>query len=91
MMRRHLATLINAIDNANRSQYTSELQSLTAEAEVLRDHLQEIDWYCHDIMEMDQKTIAEIRSYVRPPSSVHEIMAGTYLLLGYPEKSLLVM
>ncbi|KAL5013539.1 hypothetical protein ScPMuIL_007809 [Solemya velum] len=36
-------------------------------------------------MEMDNKTIAEIR-YLNPPTDVHKVMMATYLVLGHDEE-----
>lgn len=41
-------------------------------------------------MNLDQKTIAEIKSYTSPPDGVHQVMAATFLLLGSPEKQVRV-
>ena len=34
------------------------------------------------MLNLDSKTIAEIKSYNDPPNQVHKVMAGTYILLG---------
>ena len=34
------------------------------------------------MLNLDSKTIAEIKSYNDPPNEVHKVMAGTYILLG---------
>ena len=50
--------------------------------------------YCyrfkHDISDMDQTTVSEVRSYHHPPPGVHETMIATYMILGYPEPHLTV-
>ena len=37
---------------------------------------------------MNSATMAEIKSYQKPPYPVHEIMMATLILLGYEEKNL---
>ena len=39
-----------------------------------------------EILELKQSTVAEIRSYQKPPAIVHTVMTGTFLLLGNSEK-----
>ena len=39
-----------------------------------------------EILELKQSTVAEIRSYQKPPPIVHTVMTGTFLLLGNSEK-----
>ena len=39
-----------------------------------------------EILELKQSTVAEIRSYQKPPPIVHTVMTATFLLLGHPEK-----
>ncbi|KAK3097041.1 hypothetical protein FSP39_005809 [Pinctada imbricata] len=88
ILRRHPGILDTAINNVECSDYRSELSQQLETAKRLREHLTELDCYRHDILEMDQSTISEIRSYHHPPDGVHEVMMGTYLLLGYDEDKL---
>ena len=39
-----------------------------------------------EILELKQSTVAEIRSYQKPPAIVHTVMTGTFLLLGNSER-----
>ena len=39
-----------------------------------------------EILELKQSTVAEIRSYQKPPPTVHTVMTGIFLLLGNSEK-----
>ena len=43
-----------------------------------------------DILALDQRTISEIRSYKKPLPAIHDVMAATYIILGYKEKELKV-
>ena len=88
ILRRHPGILDKAIQDAESSQYQQELQSHIDRARALKDHQDELDNYRHDILEMDQACISEIRSYHHPPDGVHETMMSTYLILGYKEEQL---
>ncbi|XP_069137906.1 uncharacterized protein [Argopecten irradians] len=88
ILRRHPGVLDRAIENVEESPYQSNLQHYLDRARELRQHLTELDNYRHDILEMDQATISEIRSYHHPPDGVHETMMSTYLILGYDEDKL---
>lgn len=88
ILRRHPEVLDRAISRVESSEYRSELSHSLETAKRLREHLTELDQYRHDILTMDQLTISEIRSYHHPPDGVHEIMMGTYMLLGYEEEKL---
>lgn len=90
ILRRHPEVLDRAISRVESSDYRSELSHSLESAKRLREHLTELDQYRHDILTMDQLTISEIRSYHHPPDGVHEIMMGTYMLLGYEEEKLRV-
>lgn len=88
ILRRHPEVLDRAISRVESSEYRSELSHSLETAKRLREHLTELDQYRHDILTMDQLTISEIRSYHHPPDGVHEVMMGTYMLLGYEEEKL---
>ena len=38
-----------------------------------------------EILELKQSTVAEIRSYQKPPQIVHTVMTATFLILGHKE------
>ncbi|XP_048733175.2 uncharacterized protein LOC125649579 isoform X2 [Ostrea edulis] len=88
ILRRHPGILDKAIARVEESEYKSELSQSLDTARKLRQHLTELDQYRHDILTMDQSTTSEIRSYHHPPDGVHEVMIGTYMLLGYEEEKL---
>lgn len=60
-------------------------------AKKLKEHLGELNRFSHDILQMEQETISEIRSYHHPPKGVKEVMLSTYLVLGYEESKLRVI
>ena len=61
-----------------------------AMANRIKEHLQGIEKIRHAILNLDQRTIAEIKSYSQPPEPVHHVMAAVYVLLGEPEENLKV-
>ncbi|RUS72895.1 hypothetical protein EGW08_019340 [Elysia chlorotica] len=86
--RRHVGVLERTISEARRSPYEAQLSSQIEAAEKKLQNLRELNKYSHDILEMDQSTISEIHSYHRPPACVHDVMAASYMLLGYNETKL---
>ena len=42
-------------------------------------------------MALDQPTVAEIKSYSKPPVLVHQVMTGVFVMLGHKEKEMKVM
>ncbi|KAL3866265.1 hypothetical protein ACJMK2_043579 [Sinanodonta woodiana] len=80
--RRHLETLDKAIQHGHESRFKPKLENLITEAEDVRDHLRQLNRFAHDILEMKQTTIAELRSYKSPPEVVKDVMTGTFLMLG---------
>lgn len=64
---------------------------VTAKAEAMRSRLRRLKRLRHAVLEMDQKTISEMRSYPKPPQAVHGVMAATFLLLGNKESELKVV
>ncbi|KAL8600372.1 hypothetical protein ACOMHN_052789 [Nucella lapillus] len=84
----HAGVLRKAIEEAENSQFADQLHNQIDAARKKLTHLQELKEYRHDILTMEQTTISEIHSYQRPPACVHDVMAATYMLLGYPEPRL---
>ncbi|KAL5003925.1 hypothetical protein ScPMuIL_017381 [Solemya velum] len=62
-----------------------DLGGVVEHAEELRARLRRIKRLQHAVLEMDQKTISELRSYSKPPPAVHAVMVTTFLLLGNKE------
>ena len=44
-----------------------------------------------EIMALDQPTVAEIKSYSKPPAVVHTVMTGVFIALGHKEKEMKVI
>ncbi|XP_035689228.1 calcium-activated chloride channel regulator 1-like isoform X1 [Branchiostoma floridae] len=63
-----------------------ELQAQAEEGEKVLKTLKHLEKLRHEVLEMKQSTVAEIRNYGHPPPQVHTVMISTYLMLGTPEK-----
>ena len=61
-----------------------------SKGEKLLTHLRRLRRLKMAVLEMDSQTIAELRSYIKPPLAVHGVMVATYVLLGVDEKELRV-
>ena len=55
-----------------------------------RDHLAKIEKLRHSVLNMESKTISEIRTYSNPPDGVHQCMMATFILLGHQLKEVKV-
>lgn len=42
------------------------------------------------VLRLNQSTIAELHSYIKPPDEVSTVMRATFLLLGHSEKEIQV-
>ena len=80
--RRHLETLEKAIVHGKESRFVEKLETSINDAEEVRDHLRKLNRFAHDILEMKQSTISELRSYKKPPPVVEDVMMATFVLLG---------
>lgn len=80
--RRHLQILEDAIKRGYQSKFKDKLIKQITEAETVRDHLKTLNRLAHDILEMKQTTIAELRSYKLPAQIIVDIMRSTFLMLG---------
>ncbi|KAL4227459.1 hypothetical protein ACF0H5_012903 [Mactra antiquata] len=83
--RRHLETLEKAVDRGQKSRFRDKVRKELEEAEQVRDHLKHLNTISHDVLEMKQPTISELRSYKIPPAIVEDIMRSTFLILGEKE------
>ncbi|KAH3840511.1 uncharacterized protein LOC127880251 [Dreissena polymorpha] len=88
-MRRHPVVLEKAIQRVEASPYKRQLKPYLDRAYYLKQHQNELDTFRHDISDLEQATVSEIRSYNHPPPGVHQTMVAVYMILGYPEDHLL--
>lgn len=80
--RRHLETLEKAITHGKESRFREKVAKQITEAEDVRDHLKHLNKIAHDVLEMKQTTIAELRSYNYPSEVIVDVMRSTFLMLG---------
>ena len=90
MSKRDLPKLDRSITAAERGGFQKNLGLQLAMAKRILEQLQRIEKYRHAVMELDNKTIAELKAYNNPPKPVHDVMAATFLLLGHSETEVLV-
>ena len=67
-------------------QFAAEL----IEANKLLLQLRRLERIRAEILELKQSTVAEIRSYQKPPTVVHIVMTATFLLLRHKEREMKV-
>lgn len=90
MRLRKLVPLEKAVGDAERAGLQKKLGIQLDMARRVIDRLQHLEGVRHAIMNLDQRTTAEIKSYVKPPPAVHLVMKATFLMLGVPEENLKV-
>ncbi|XP_074641536.1 uncharacterized protein LOC141899249 isoform X2 [Tubulanus polymorphus] len=86
MDRRVLQDLEKAVDNVKKNGFEPALTNEMIEANKLLLQLRRLERIRAEILELKQTTVAEIRSYQKPPVAVHTVMIGTFFLLGHKEK-----
>ncbi|KAL5015776.1 hypothetical protein ScPMuIL_005365 [Solemya velum] len=86
MSKREIEELENAIATVKKHGMEVTLADELIQANHLLNRLHRLERIKHEILELKQSTVAEIRSYQKPPPVVHTIMTATFLLLGYKEK-----
>jgi len=82
MRSRKLAALEKAVSAAEAGGMERRLGVQLAMARRIVDQLRRIEKLRNAVMNLDQRTIAEIKSYASPPVAVNHVMAATFLLLG---------
>ncbi|KAL3862548.1 hypothetical protein ACJMK2_008508 [Sinanodonta woodiana] len=74
-----------AVRDAIANDYAAELGVEIAKAKEAIDRLKRLQKLRQGVLELNQKTIAEIRSYIHPPEEVFKVIRATLLLLGNNE------
>ena len=90
MSRRHLGDVEAAVNKIKKMELEKEYALELIEADKLMNKLRRLERLRREILELNQSTISEIRSYQKPPEAVHQVMIAVYLLLGYEEEELMV-
>ena len=88
--RRDLDLLKKAIARAKEVNHEHMLDLQLALANRLKDQLERIERLRHAVLNLDTKTIAEIKTYSNPPDGVHQSMMATFILLGNTPKEVRV-
>ena len=86
MDKRQLKELENAINYVKRNGFEVQLAKELIEANKILLQLRRLERIRAEILELKQSTVAEIRSYQKPPPIVHKVMTATFLVLGHKEK-----
>ena len=90
MAARNLKELEKMVQEVADTKVEKKMGLQLAMAKRIIDQLHRIQELRHDILSLDQTTVAELKSYANPPRQVHMVMMGTLVLLGEPETSLKV-
>lgn len=87
MGKRSIPDLEKAIEAAERANpaVRKKLDAQLKLAKKMLEQLKRIEKLRHDIMELNQRTIAEIRSYSTPPEPIFKVMRTTFIILGETE------
>lgn len=88
--RRELKALEAAIKKAQEVNYDNQLDLPIALACRLRDQLKRIEKLKSSVLEMDSKTIAELKKYISPPLGIHQTLQAAFVLLGFTKKEVKV-
>ncbi|ESP05146.1 hypothetical protein LOTGIDRAFT_227829 [Lottia gigantea] len=86
MSKRELEELEKAMTFVKHHGFENQLASEMSEANKVLVRLKRLERIRHEILELKQSTVAEIRSYQNPPAIVHTVMTATFLALGHKEK-----
>ena len=90
MSKRNITALEATIKLADDGDFERQLGLQLGMAKRLLEQLRRIEKLRHEIMKMDARTVAEIKSYTKPPPAVQRVMASTLRLLGESENNLRV-
>ncbi|PIK57548.1 putative trichohyalin isoform X2 [Apostichopus japonicus] len=85
---RTLESLEKAIDVVKKNGFEAYMPQEMAAANKMLLSLKRLKRLKDEILNLKQSTVAEIRSYSKPPAQVHKVMIATYILLGNKESEL---
>ncbi|KAJ8034092.1 hypothetical protein HOLleu_24518 [Holothuria leucospilota] len=85
---RTLESLEKAIDVVKKNGFEPYMPQEMAAANKMLLSLKRLKRLRDEILNLKQSTVAEIRSYSKPPPQVHKVMTATYMLLGNKESEL---
>ena len=87
---KHIELLEQAITFIKRHGFEYQLHQQLIEANRLLLQLKKRYKIYAEILALDQPTVAEIKSYSKPPPVVHTVMTGVFVTLGHKEKEMKV-
>ena len=87
---KHIERLEKAIQFIKRNGFELQLQHELIEANKMLLQLKKRFKIYAEILALDQPTVAEIKSYSKPPEVVHKVMTGVFVTLGHKEKEMKV-
>ena len=90
MRSRKLGALEKAVSAAESGGMERRLGVQLAMARRILEQLRRIEKLRNAVMNLDQRTIAEIKSYSSPPVAVNHVMSAMFLLLGESENRMQV-
>lgn len=90
MAKRSLEDIESSMETIKNKGYENEHAVKLKAADKLAQKLKRLEKLKKEIMELNQRTISEIRSYKKPLPAIHDVMIATYIILGYKEKDLKV-
>lgn len=79
------AEMRNQIENIRASGLLRYLQEEVRETHYQLEFLERMPHGRQSILDMDKKTMSEIRRYHNPPPALHKVLQGAFLLLGEDE------
>ena len=90
MDERELKKLEAAVNYVKRNGFEAQMASDLIEANKLLLRLRRLERIRAEILELKQSTVAEIRSYQKPPPVVVHVMTAVFIILAHKEKELKV-
>lgn len=87
--RRHCNTLDSALKQAYESKFQPKLKETTKKAQTVRDEVYS-NWI-HEVLEMKQTTVAELKYYRNPPPVIFDTMRVVFIMLGENGETLRVI
>ncbi|KAK3090734.1 hypothetical protein FSP39_014158 [Pinctada imbricata] len=83
---RDAKALAKAIERARAANYDNLLDLQIVMAGRLRDQLERIERLRHSILNLDSRTVSELKSYKNPKVEIHQSMRAAFTLLGFSQK-----
>ena len=90
MSARELKPLLEAIAAAEKEGFEKQLGLQLEMARRMVQQLERLAALNKAVLDLNQKTIAELKSYSKPPAGVHQVMMATLMVLGENQAALKV-